>query len=62
MAEQDAASILAGIRHLIATPPEDKATRDELYQSMKELSDVIEDPHDTIYRIMYSVGYPRHKT
>jgi len=56
MASTDVAQVLAGIKNLIANPPQDKATRLELYESLKDLSTVIEDPHDTIYRVVYSVS------
>lgn len=56
MASVDVSQVLAGIKSLIANPPQDKATRLELYESLKDLSTVIEDPHDTIYRVAYSVS------
>jgi len=54
MATADVSQVLAGIKSLIANPPQDKATRLELYESLKDLSTVIEDPHDTIFRIVYA--------
>jgi len=57
MASTDASQVLAGIKSLIANPPQDKATRLELYESLKDLSTVIEDPHDTIYRVVYAVSF-----
>ena len=57
MASTEASEVLAGIKHLIASPPQDKALRLELYESLKDLSTVIEDPHDTIYRVVYSVSF-----
>jgi len=54
MASTDASQVLAGIKSLIANPPKDEAIRRELYESLKDLSTVIEDPHDTIFRICYS--------
>jgi hypothetical protein len=56
MASTDVSQVLAGIKSLIANPPQDKATRLELYESLKDLSTVIEDPHDTICRVVYSVS------
>ena len=56
MASTDVSQVLAGIKSLIANPPQDKATRLELYESLKDLSTVIEDPYDTIYRVVYSVS------
>jgi len=56
MASVDVSQVLSGIKSLIANPPQDRATRLELYESLKDLSTVIEDPHDTIYRVSYSVG------
>lgn len=56
MGSIDATQVLAGIKSLIANPPEDKAVRLELYESLKDLSNVIEDPHDTICRVVYSVS------
>lgn len=56
MMSTEASQVLAGIKSLISNPPEDKATRLELYESLKELSAVVEDPHDTICRVVYSVS------
>lgn len=56
MATTDVAQVLEGIKSLIANPPQDKAARLELYESLKDLSTVIEDPHDTICRVVYSVS------
>lgn len=56
MASIDAAQVLAGIKSLIANPPQDKATRLALYESLNDLSAAIEDPHDTISRVAYSVS------
>jgi hypothetical protein len=56
MASSDAAQVLAGLKRLIDHAPQDKAIRNELYRTLKKLSDVIEEPHDTIYRITFSVS------
>ena len=57
MASTDVSQVLAGIKSLIANPPQDKAARLELYEALKDLSTVIEDPNDTIYRVVYSVSF-----
>jgi len=58
MASTDVTQVLAGLKTLIANPPEDKAVLRELYDTIKTLSSVIEDPRDTIFRIIYSVRPP----
>lgn len=56
MATMDVAQVIAGIKSLTANPPNDKAARLELYEALKDLSAVIEDPQDTIFRVVYSVS------
>jgi hypothetical protein len=55
MAATNVSQVLAGLKALIANPPTDRAIRLELDETLKELAIVIEDPHDTIYRVAYSV-------
>lgn len=57
MASTDVSQVIAGIKSLITNPPQDEATRLELGESLKDLLTLIEDPHDTIYRVIHTVSF-----
>jgi hypothetical protein len=55
MTQSIISQVLAGLNDLIKNTPKDEASRAELYDGLKSALIAVEEPHDTIYRIIYSV-------
>lgn len=47
--------LLEQIDQLATNPPEDAQQRRRLYNAAQKLATAVEAPHDTVYRLIYSV-------
>jgi hypothetical protein len=59
MTTPNTSQVLQDLRALVANPPAEKDVRDELYMVAKKLALAVESPYDTIYQVVYLVGYPK---
>lgn len=56
MSSESTANIVAELKGITAAPPADAQLRKQLYDAAQRLCLTIEDPYDTIYRVVYSVS------
>ena len=56
MALEKVSKAVKELQDLAETPPKDGGLRKQLYKAAEKLCFAIEDPQDTIYRVVYSVS------
>jgi hypothetical protein len=59
MSSSTIAKALDDLQTLAAQPPADKVVKRQLYDATRKLALAVEDPYDTIYRVVYSVRHHR---
>lgn len=55
MSDTNVESLLEQLASVAASPPQDKALQQRLYDAAQKLSLAVENPLDTVYRVIYSV-------
>lgn len=56
MADSEIEQLLLRLRALASNPPTDPKVQKRLYDVAEKLFLAVESPHDTVYRIIYSVS------